>query len=237
MICEGLAARGHDVTVVTHKPESAPRSKRTINGVNIVRVPCGESRYVFTMVALPTIMKHAKKADIIHTSTFNAAPPAWLAARLTGRPVLCTVWETWIGRWGSHTTFSKTKATLHEMLERAVFAFPYDRYVTISKATQDRLVEVFPGKQKRTDYIYLGFDPTPWQATVDRGAVRQELGATDAFLIVGYGRPGVSKGFKYLVDAAAKIGAAIPNAMLLLILSEAPTVSGRPCRPQGQRPI
>jgi D-inositol-3-phosphate glycosyltransferase len=221
MICEGLAARGHDVTVVTHKPAEPPL-REVMNDVKIVRVPCRQSRYVFSAAALPTIVKLAKNADLIHTCTFNAAPPSWIAARLTGRPVLCTVWETWIGRWGTHTTFNKGKATLHEILERAVFALPYDRYIAISKATQDRLVELFPRKRSRTDVVYLGFDPTPWQVPVDRTATREELGAQDSFLIVGYGRPGVSKGFEYLVDAVPRITESIPNAMVLLILSEAP---------------
>jgi glycosyltransferase involved in cell wall biosynthesis len=221
MICEGLAARGHDVTVVTHQPAGSATDE-TLNGVKLVRVPCRDSRYVFTLVALPTIMRYARSADLIHTSTFNAAPPSWLAARLTGKRVLCTVWETWIGRWGSHTTFSKTKASLHELLERAVFSFPYDRYVTISKATQDRLLEVYPRKKAKTNFVYLGFEPAPWKQPVDRDAIRKDLGAENAFLIVGYGRPGVSKGFKYLVEAAPKIAEAIPNSMLLLILSEAP---------------
>jgi glycosyltransferase involved in cell wall biosynthesis len=221
MICEGLASRGHRVTVITHRPAAAPASE-TLNGVKIVRVPCRESRYVFTVAALPAIFKHARTAELVHTSTFNAAPPSWLAARLTGRPVLCTVWETWIGRWRSCTGFSAAKATVHEMLERAVFALPYDRYVTISAATEDRLNELFPMKRLRTGCVYLGFDPSPWKMPVDREAVRAELGTASAFAIVGYGRPGISKGFRFLTGAFPKIKRAIPNATLLLILSEAP---------------
>jgi glycosyltransferase involved in cell wall biosynthesis len=221
MICQGMAARGHKVTVVTHRPAGAAL-RETVNGVAVVRVPCNENRYAFTVAAFPAILKHAASADIVHTSTFNAAPPSWIGARLRGRRVLVTVWETWVGRWNTHTTFPKSKATLHEMLERAVLAFPYDRYVAISKATQERLCEVLPDKRSRVGCVYLGFDPAPWGVPVDRSAIRAELNLADSFLVVGYGRPGVSKGFRYLVDAARGIRRAIPSATVLLILSDDP---------------
>lgn len=221
MICEGLAARGHDVTVVTHQPRGEPL-RDSLNGVNIVRVSCGHNRYAFTFVALPTIVKYARNADLIHTTTFNAAPPSWIVARLMGKRILCTVWEVWIGRWSSHTTFTTSKARLHDILERAVFTLPFDRYVAISNATRDRLAELFPRKRSKTSVVYLGFEPARWKQPADREAIRKELGAEDAFLIVGYGRPGVSKGFKYLVEAAPRIAQSVPNALLLLILSEAP---------------
>ena len=72
-------------------------------------------------------------------------------------------------------------------------------------------------------FVYLGFDATPWKVTVNRDAIRRQLGFTDAFMIVGYGRPGVSKGFKYLVDSVPKITASIPNARVLL-MQRSPTI-------------
>ena len=38
-ICEGLAARGHEVTMVTHHVKGTPYRENR-NGVNVVRVPC-----------------------------------------------------------------------------------------------------------------------------------------------------------------------------------------------------
>jgi glycosyltransferase involved in cell wall biosynthesis len=219
-ICQGMAARGHEVTVVTHQPGDAP-ARELVGGVAVVRVPCNGSRYVFTLAALPAILKHAPAADVVHTVTFNGAPPSWLAARLTGKPVLLTVWETWIGQWARLTTFSRTKAAVHEFLERVVFLPTYDRYIAISRSTERRLAGAFPRRLNRIGCIYLGFDPSPWKRPSNREQVRAQLGLRGAFVVVGYGRPGVSKGFQFLVDAAPEIAALIPNAELLLVLSEA----------------
>lgn len=219
-ICEGMAARGHEVTAVTHRPRGAPLREQ-LNGVNVIRVPCMANRYLFTAAALPTLVKYASRADLLHTVTFNAAPPGWLAARLTRRRVLVTVWETWIGRWATHTTFSPIEAFMHEFMERAIFAFPYDRYVAISRATQASLRSALPGRANSIDCIYLGFDPAPWAVPCDRASIRADLNVDEAFLIVGYGRPGVSKGFRYVVEAAPLIAEVLPKAVILLILSDA----------------
>jgi glycosyltransferase involved in cell wall biosynthesis len=221
MICEGMASRGHQVRVVTHQAEGAAR-REVRNGVEIIRVPCKQNRYAFTLLAVPVILRLAASADLIHTVTFNAAPPSWLAAKILRRPILVTVWETWIGHWAEYTTFSPAKVLAHEVLERAIFALPYDRYVAISKSTERHLSKALPRRADRIGYIYLGFDPAPWQVPCDRQAVRTSANIGDEFLVVAFGRPGVSKGFRYLIEAGPRIAREIPGALLLLILSEAP---------------
>lgn len=221
MISEGMASRGHSVTVVTSRPEGALAEEER-NGVVIRRIGSRQNRYAFTVAGFPTILREARRADLVHTATFNAAPPSWLAAKIARRPILLTVWETWIGHWSDYTTLSGPSAFAHEILERAIFALPYDRYIAISRFTRDRLLAVLPHHSKKVDFIYPGFDPRPWEAQVNRSAVRDEIGATDNFLVVGYGRPGISKGFEYLVDAAPLIAARVPSALILLILNDAP---------------
>src|SRR4051812_17557424 len=86
-LCEGLAAKGHDVTVLTRRIPGT-RKEEKLDGVKVVRIACMDSRYLFTFSAFPIVRRYAKNADIIHTTTFNAAPPAWLGS--SGRPVLIT---------------------------------------------------------------------------------------------------------------------------------------------------
>src|SRR3989344_6164033 len=80
-LAEGLAAKGHEVVVVTHK-FFGPKTNETIKGVRIHRVSCLGSRYVFTFTSIPKALSLAKKADIIHTTTFNGAPPAFLVSKI-----------------------------------------------------------------------------------------------------------------------------------------------------------
>jgi len=219
-VCEGLARKGHDVTVLTHR---LPKTKKQeiIGGVRIVRVASMDSRYLFTFTSIPKAIHLAKSADLIHTTTFNAAPPAWLASRIANIPVMITVHEVWIGKWREFTDFGAVKAWVHDFLERLVFALPYDKYVCVSEATTKSLNDVLPERKKQTITIHNGFEGGPWHAKA-KGVhdLRMRLDLKDKFVILGYGRPGTSKGFGYAIEAFSLIKKKIPNAELILILSK-----------------
>ena len=219
-LCEGMAGRGHTVTVLTQGHAGSP-AQEVSAGVRIVRAASGKNRYAFSAAAIAPALRLARQADVIHAATFNAAPVGSLAGLLTRKPTVLTIFETWIGRWHAYSDFPFWKAALHDLAERAIFTFPYDRYVGISEATTSRVREVVPRARGRDATIYFDFDPTPWQ-TVDARSVRDELAAPGAFLIVGFGRPGTSKGFVHLIDAFPSIRAQLPNATLVLVLSESP---------------
>lgn len=218
-LCEGMAARGHAVTVLTQHYDCAP-GREELSGVRIVRV-ASSNRYAFTFAGMAPALELAREADLIHAATFNAAPVGSLAGLIARRPTVLTVFETWIGRWQSYSDFAPWKAALHDLAERAIFAFPYDRYVGISESTSARLRQVVPRARGRDATIYFDFDPAPWQKDAGRAA-RNAIAPPDAFLIVGFGRPGTSKGFGYLIDAFPRIRAQLPNAALALVLSESP---------------
>jgi glycosyltransferase involved in cell wall biosynthesis len=96
----GLAQRGYDVTVLTCGLPGAPREERW-RGVHIVRepVPSIAARYLFTLKAIPRAVRLARQADIVHTTTYNAAIPAWIAARLARRRAVVTVHEVYADQW------------------------------------------------------------------------------------------------------------------------------------------
>jgi len=218
-LCEGLAARGHDVTVITHHIPGT-KLRETMNGVKVERVRCFDSRYLFTFAAMPAVLRLAKTADVIHTTTFNGAPPAWLGARLRGKPVIITVHETWMKKWKEYSDFPAWKAWLHEMLERAVFLPSYNRYACVSQSTARQLALAIPKRKENVITIHNGFDPTQWSKRREWEPYRRKLKLERRFLIFAYGRPGTSKGFTYLVDAFPIVKKRIPNATLLLMLSE-----------------
>lgn len=218
-LCEGLARRGHDVTVIVHRPRGIG-ARETVGGVKIVRMACLHSRYAYTFALLLWVVMTRPKADIIQTTTFNAAPAAWLAGRLRRIPVVMTINETWIGKWTSYSRFSTFKAALHDSLERAVFSLPFSRYVAISQATADRVRDVIARARGRLETITYGFDPTRWKAAATDATIRNDLGLSGKFVVLGYGRPGTSKGFEWFVDAIPEIERAIPNLAVVLILSD-----------------
>src|SRR3989344_4390735 len=89
-LAERYVKKGHQVTILTHQLKGTQKIEM-INGVRVLRVPSFFSRYAFTFLAVPQAIRLAKAHDIIQTTSFNGAPPAWLAAKITKRPVVITV--------------------------------------------------------------------------------------------------------------------------------------------------
>ena len=222
-VCEGLAGRGHEVTVVTNVQPNAPE-KESINGVTIqrIRTPHFASRYWFAFLSIPRCMKLAGAADIIHTTTYTSAFPAWLSSRFKGRKCIITVHEVIGEGWKSMMGMNWFMAWLHELLERIIVVIPFDRYVSVSGYTAER-IHRYGVKKGKVAVVYNGidydlFDP----AKADGRAVRKKLGLEDKFVYMYYGRPGISKGLEYLVRAVPLIAEKIPNARLLMILGKMP---------------
>lgn len=219
-LAEGFVKEGHRVAIVT---TLLPGTKRfeEINDVKVHRVSCFNNRYLFSFFSIPKVWKLAQKADIIQTTTFNGAPPAWLGARLTGKPVVLTVHEVWIGKWKEVTGFSGVKAILHDLLERTLYLLPFNRYICVSNATRKDLLRQRIS-QNKTVTIYNGFDYEFWDSknfsTGEVKKIRQNLKAENKFVCFSWGRPGASKGFQHLIKAAPYIKEKVPNAMILLML-------------------
>ena len=120
-LTEGLMNTGNEVLVITHLlPKTA--KQEIISGVTIKRIFSFDSRYVFSFFAIPRAILEARKHDIIQTTTFNAAFPAWIAAKICRKPAVLTVHEVWVGKWKEITGFSWWKSKLHEVLEKAVYS-------------------------------------------------------------------------------------------------------------------
>jgi D-inositol-3-phosphate glycosyltransferase len=218
-LAEGLAKKGHQVTIVTHQLPGTAKEE-TLNGVKIVRVGSLDSRYVFTFTAIPAVLKHAKRADIIHTTTYNGAFPAWLGAKFRRKPSLITVHETWMGKWKEYSDFGTISRWMHELLEWLVYHIPrFDAYVCVSHSTEKMLKAALPERSKKIMAIHNGFDPAVWMRKYPTTELRKKLKMQKNFVIFAYGRPGTSKGFQYLFDAFPEIKKNIPNAVLVLKLS------------------
>ena len=193
-LCESLAAQGHRVDIITHKMKNTA-SFEVINCVHVHRIPCFGSRYLFTFLAVPKVLELARKADIIHTTTFNGAPPAWLAAKIAKKPVILTVHEVWVGKWKQLTEMGTLQALLHDLLERLIYTLPFSQYVCVSHSTKTRLDAIGVPKA-RSHVIHNGLDYTFWNpgryTKRDVQRLQQNLGMHGNFVYLFYGRPGVS---------------------------------------------
>jgi len=220
-LAEGLAKQGHTVAVVTHQLKGTKKFE-IVKNVRIYRVSCLGSRYLFSILAVPIATRLAKKADIIHTTTFNGAPPAWIASRLARKKVVVTVHEVWIGLWKQLADMGSLGKILHEVGERIMYTFPYDHYVAVSDSTKKQLLSIGINPRKISRVYnavnYEQFNPKKYS----RETIRRKYKLGKQFVYLTYGRPGVSKGIEYVVRAVKQIKAKIPHSKLILILSKDP---------------
>lgn len=219
-LAEGYVKRGHEVSVVTHKFPQTP-TQETHHGVIIKRVHSANSRYLFSFTGIWRTIKETKNIDIIQATTFNAAFPAWIAAKIRRKPVVLMVHEIWIGKWQKVTGFSWFKSAIHNLLERLIYIPNYDAYVSVSDATKKDLLS-HGIKQNRIHRIYNGFDSTFWNpenfSPTQTQAIRKKYRTESEFLFFAWGRPGASKGFETLIDSMQELHKSHPHARLLMLL-------------------
>ncbi len=219
-LCERLAKLGHKISVITHQIKGTRRFER-IGKVDVYRIPCLHSRYLFTFLAIPKVLKIAKEADIIHTTTFNGAFPAWLVSKILKKPSLITVHEVWIGKWGKLTEMNFFNALFHDILERMIYLLRFDSYVCVSESTKKQLLEIKKKELDKIKVVYNGIDYKFWDPKrYDGKKIRQKFKLENNFVYMFYGRPGISKGLEHLIRAVPYISNRIPNSKLLAIVSK-----------------
>ncbi len=214
-LAENLA-KEHDISIITHKLKNTKKFE-VINGVKIYRVSCLQNRYLFSFLAIPKTLRLAKKADIIHTTTYNGAVPARFAAKLLGKPSIITVHEVMGNKWKSLTGMNFLNAQLHKFLEYLVISLKFDSFVCVSKSTQTDLYK----NKERSVVVYNAVDYNHFNPDkYDSKKIRNLLKLEEDFVYLTYGRPGISKGIEYAVKAVPLISEKIKDSKLLLILSK-----------------
>jgi len=91
-IAKGLIEKEINVKVLC---SGNPNIKK-YEGIETVRIPV--NRY-FMNFTIPNIQKHAKDADIIHTSSGNVCLPSWLTSKLLKKPICCYVHHIFGNNW------------------------------------------------------------------------------------------------------------------------------------------
>lgn len=222
-LAEGLASRGVDVMVLTSSLPGAPHDER-LNTVRIhrIRLPRVGTRYWFTLLTPFVLWRLISHFDLVHTTTYNAAFPAWLCARLWRKKVIITVHEVWGKLWFRAIRMNRVSAFLHWLYESFVMHLHFDTYVGVSDFTR-KAIEKIHGNRKNIVRIYHGIDYTLFDPLhYDRSAFRSRLNLGSAFTYLYYGRTGWAKGIELLVRAVPGISHAVPGSRCLMVLSRDP---------------
>lgn len=186
-----LVAEGHEVEVVTTLFRADLPATEMMDGVRVRRVKCA-NRFLFTLFSLPALFSAARQADIIHTTTYNAAFPAWLVAKFWRKPSVITYHEHWGALWFQLPFLSAWQRWLYYLFEKMISRLSFDHFLAVSEATKRSLIAagIPSGKIHR---IYNGIDYSHFQAI--------EADKTPHFSVIYYGRLGVSKGLDVLIPA------------------------------------
>lgn len=206
-LAETLVADGNEATFITWKFNKQLPDKETINGVTIYRI-AAPARLLFSLIALPQIIKQGRHAQIIHTSTYSAAIGAWFAGKLLGKKVIITVHEVWANLWLKMPFLSKPSRWVFKGFEKWLLKLSFDHYVAVSDFTRKTL-ENTGIATKKISRIYNGilYDLPQWK--------NPELPFTFCF----FGRAGASKGLDILIEAAKEMQHKHPQIKFKFIVS------------------
>jgi len=211
-LAESLVKQGFDVQVITLRSEKDTPKEEILNEVKIKRLNL-INRFFFTFFSLRPIIKLARNADIIHTTSYNAAFPAYFAAKRTGKKVIITFHEVWGKLWFKLpfvSLFSKCSFYLYEKL---ILRLKFDKFIAVSNSTEQRLIENGVDKDRITR-LYNGIDYSQFSKT--------EKQPPDEFTYAFFGRLGISKGLDILIKAAKRFYLENPESRLKLIIPNKP---------------
>lgn len=211
-LCEALAEEGHEVHVLTTRKKAEHARNETLNGVHIHRVPYN-NRYLFTFLAAFPASRLAKKADIIHTTSYNAAIPAKFASLLNGKPSIITFHEVWAQLWFEMPFMSKIGQRVHYLFEQIILKIGFKKYIGVSKYTCAALAANGIVDEKIA-HIYNGLDYSEFE--------RETFSKNEKFTFTYFGRLGMSKGLDLIIEAAAKLKQSHGDCQVELIIPKEP---------------
>lgn len=215
-----LISEWNEVKVLTSKfKPDLPSYEKVSDKLEIYRV--GHNRYDFMLYSLFKWIKLAKRADIIHTTTYNAAIPSSIIAKITHRKVVLTVHEVF---WKLRYRFIWWKWFFFKLYENLIFKFYFDKFICVSNYTKNnlRIYCWLPDAKLITIYNWLDYDHRNLnsfkQEDTDEIIKKHNLNSHYTWLF--FWRPGISKWLEYFIKSIPDIIKTISNFKAILIVSE-----------------
>jgi glycosyltransferase involved in cell wall biosynthesis len=191
-LAERLAEQGHEVKVITTRFRKDLPKKELINGVEVRRLNIS-SRFLFTFFGIFGMMGAARKSDIIHTTSYNAAFPARLAGWISGKKVMITFHEAWGPLWFRLPWANYLSKILYFTYEWIILRMRFHKFIAVSDNTAASLNRLGVNKNSIVR-IYNGLDYEQY----DSGS----FSPPEAFTCTYFGRLGISKGLDMLLASA-----------------------------------
>ncbi len=156
-LARGLVEVGHEVRVVTSRSQKGLARDEVVTGVRIRRTPLpgrnAPGWVLHAVGSLPTMVRWARWADVLHAQAFQSVPPTALAARAAGRPWVATFHT-------SHFLLRARRALWRPVLRRLV------RWPDHALAASTEIAEVAStlGRGARVEALTNGVDTNRFRA-------------------------------------------------------------------------
>ncbi len=195
-LVESLDKQGHKVIIVTNRYDRRLPAREHQGNVEIRRYRF-YNRYMFTFGAWLVAWGPAKDADLIHTTSYNAALPSWVVAKLRRKKSIITFHEVWGDLWDDLPWMSTFSKQLHKGIESIITKLQFDRFVGVSDFTMNALIKAGVPSEK-VGRIYNGIE-YPVQAK------HNENSKNAVFQFLFFGRVSYSKGVDLLIEAVRQL--------------------------------
>ncbi|MEM9546801.1 MAG: glycosyltransferase family 4 protein [Bacteroidota bacterium] len=212
VLSTNLVRQGYEVVVVTTLYDKKLPKNEIHKGVEIIRVKC-YNRFGFTFLSIPKIIQNAKGCNLIHTTTYNAALPAILSGKLTGKPVFVTFHEVWANLWKRLPFTSFLAKNAFYYFEKLLLNLPFHKFIAVSEFTKTELID-HGIPENKVERIYNGIDYETFK--------EYKHNSPDLYTYTYFGRLGISKGLDLLIPAAFKFRKIYPDSRLKLIIPKQP---------------
>jgi len=179
---------------------------------NITQVKC-RNRYLFSLFALYHCFQQAKEVDLVHTTSYNAAIPAFFAAKYRKKKIIITFHEVWGNLWLRLPFMNPISKIGHFLFEQFILKLPFDIFHAPSQSTAKTL-ESHGVKAKKITQIYPGINLD--QIPKDTWAPPREP------MFTYFGRLGISKGLKIMLPAVINYLQQNPTAEFQFIIPRRP---------------
>ncbi len=187
------AEAGNKVKVITTRYSNQLSRHEYISGIEIIRLDL-KNRFLFTFFSYRAISKHIREADIVHTTSFNAALPAYIASKRMKKKCIITYHEVWVDLWKSLPGLSSAERYLFRKFEKKILSLNFNYFIAPSAFTATQLIKYgLPEGKVKT--IYNG---------IDYSEIAKNKSETEKKYIY-FGRAGISKGLEMLIEAAAMV--------------------------------
>jgi glycosyltransferase involved in cell wall biosynthesis len=212
-----LVGQGNEVKVITTKHDSSLPTYELINGVEVERIKV-YNRFLFTFLGIFRIYKNCDKYDIIHTTTYNAALPAYICAKLRSKKIVVTWHEHWGKLWFKLPYLNSIEKYGYYLYERLIYKLNYNKIIAVSEFTKETLLE--GGKPNdNVITIYNGLDYKRIEETNYNKS--KSLHSSDRYVIF-VARLGVSKGIDLLLESLPKMLSSYPDLKLKFVIPTVP---------------